>query len=85
MSNLMCISSPMTQPSYFLLTQLNTVLLAFNSEKWEVLKISRKKTTVIHYCILYGVVLKAVTHAKYLGVHPTENLKWNMQISEIVA
>ena len=59
--------------------------MAFNPEKCKVLRISRKKTTSFHNYILHGVVLKAVTHAKFLGVHLTKDLKWNIQISKIVA
>ena len=63
----------------------NDWLMEINPEKCEVLGISRKKTTIFYDYILHGVVLKAVTHAKYLGVHLTKNLKWNIQISKIVA
>ena len=59
--------------------------MEFNPEKCEVLRISRKKTVIVHDYVLHGTVLKSVKNTKYLGVHLAQDLKWNIHISKIVA
>ena len=60
-------------------------LMAFNPEKCEVLRISRKKTVIYFDYILHGKILRSVKSAKYLGVELSHNLKWNAQIGKATA
>ena len=56
-----------------------------NVTKWEVFLISPSKTPFQHTYYLHGTPRKEVDHAKYLGIWPSKDLKWNRHIDEITA
>ena len=58
--------------------------MAFNTDKCQVLRVSRKRDPLIHEYILHGKILESVDSAKYLGVSITSDLCWNQHISNIV-
>jgi hypothetical protein len=51
-------------------------LMEFNSDKCEVLRVTRKKSMIHHDFTLYGKVLRSVTSARYLGLQLSHDLKW---------
>ena len=59
-------------------------LMEFNTDKCQVLRVSRKRDPLIHEYILHGKILESVDYAKYLGVSITSDLCWNQHISNIV-
>ena len=58
--------------------------MEFNTDKCQVLRVSRKRDPLIHEYILHGKILESVDSAKYLGVSITSDLCWNQHISNIV-
>ena len=60
-------------------------LMEFNSDKCEVLRVTRKKSMIHHDYTLHGKVLRSVTSARYLGVQLSHDLKWNSHISNVTA
>ena len=57
--------------------------IAFYPDKWNVLTISRSKTSVkFNYCF-HGHVLESVEQAKYPGVAISEDFKWYRHIKDI--
>ena len=56
-------------------------LMAFNPDKCEVIRITRK-TTLFNYT-LHGVGLKETDTAKYLGVNISSDLSWAKHINQI--
>ena len=59
-------------------------LMEFNTDKCQVLRVSRKRDPLIHEYILHGKILESVDSAKYLRVSITSDLCWNQHISNIV-
>ena len=59
-------------------------LMEFNTDKCQVLRVSRKRDPLIHEYILHGKILESVDSAKYLVVSITSDLCWNQHISNIV-
>ena len=59
-------------------------LMAFNPDKFEVIRITNKKkpTRVFNYT-LHGVGLKETDSAKYLGVNISRDLSWAKHINQI--
>ena len=57
--------------------------MAFHLEKCEVIQITTKKKPIQHNCILHGHTLSSVPHIKYIGVHISQDLKWNSHINFI--
>ena len=49
-------------------------LMEFNTDKCQVLRVSRKRDSLIHEYILHGKILESVDSAKYLGVSITSDL-----------
>ena len=62
----------------------STWLMEFNTDKCQVLRVSRKRDPLIHEYILHGKILESVDSAQYLGVSITSDLCWNQHISNIV-
>ena len=59
--------------------------MEFNPEKCELLRITRKRTAIERQYTIHGKVLKEVKNTKYLGVHPSSDLKWNCHIDKITS
>ena len=57
--------------------------MAFNTEKCNVISITRKKTPIKHNYKLHGQTLEAVNSAKYLGVNITSELRWSDHIAKV--
>ena len=57
-----------------------TIHNSFHPEKCEVIHITTKKTHILHIS-LHGHTLSSVPQIKYLGVHISQDLKWNLQIN----
>ena len=55
----------------------------FNPNKCQVLHISKSRHPAQHIYMLYGQVLEAMDHAKYLGVDISKDLSWNTHINRI--
>ena len=54
-----------------------------NPSKCQVLHITRARTPIRHQFVLYGQVLEAVDHAKYLGREISHDLNWNTHIQNL--
>ena len=59
--------------------------MELNPEKCELLRITRKRTTIEQQYTLHGKVLKEVKNTNYLGVHLSSDLKWNCHIDKITS
>ena len=59
-------------------------LMEFNTDKCQVLRVSRKRDPLIHEYILHGKILESVDSAKYLGVSITSDPCWNQHISNMI-
>ena len=57
--------------------------MSFHPEKCEVIHITTKKKPIIHNYTLHGHTLSSVPQIKYLGVHISQDLKWNSHINFI--
>ena len=55
--------------------------MSFHPEKCEVIHITTKKTPILHSYFLHGHILSSVPQIKYLGVHISQDLKWNSHIN----
>jgi len=55
-------------------------LMEFHPSKCNILRITKKKTKVIHNYTLHGHILKEVSSAKYLGVTISDDMSWNRHI-----
>ena len=51
--------------------------MSFHPEKCEVIHITTKKTPNLHSYSLHGHILSSVPQIKFLGVHISQDLKWN--------
>ena len=54
--------------------------MSFHPEKCEVIHITTKKKPILHKYTLHGHTLSSVPQIKYLGVHFSNDLKWNTHI-----
>ena len=57
--------------------------MSFHPEKCEVIHITTKKKPILHKYTFYGHTLSSVPQIKYLGVHISNDLKWNSHINSI--
>ena len=57
--------------------------MSFHPEKCEVIHITTKKKPILHKYTLHGHTLSSVPQIKYLGVHISNDLKWNSHINSI--
>ena len=55
--------------------------MAFNTTKCNVLRITRRQTPIIFD--YYDRALEAVNITKYLGIHLSEDLRWNEHVRNI--
>ena len=58
-------------------------LMAFNPDKCEVIRITNKKTPIIHDYKLHGKILQTTKNTKYLGVTINDKLSWSKHINQI--
>ena len=58
-------------------------LMAFNPDKCEVIRITNKKTPIIHDYELHGKILQTTKNTKYLGVNINDKLSWSKHINQI--
>jgi hypothetical protein len=59
--------------------------MAFNVDKWNVIHITRARTTTKHPYVMHDQQLEIVTETKYLGITISNNLSWNNHINNIEA
>ena len=59
--------------------------MSFHPEKCEILRITRKRTTIVRDYILHGKKLPSADMTKYLGVTITSDLRWNKHIDTITS
>ena len=57
--------------------------MELNTQKCQVITVTRKRTRIKHQYFLNGAALDAVTSTKYLGITITQDLKWNRHIANI--
>ena len=58
-------------------------LMAFNQDKCEVIRITKKKTPFFHDFKLHGLTLKSEKNVKYLGVNISDDLSWTKHINQL--
>ena len=58
-------------------------LMAFNPEKCEVIRITKKKKTVLFDYKLHGITLQLTKNAKYLGIQISDDLAWSKHINQM--
>ncbi|CAB3978668.1 Hypothetical predicted protein [Paramuricea clavata] len=57
--------------------------MAFNTTKCNVLRITRRQTPIIFDYKLHDRALEAVSITKYLGIHLSEDVRWNEHVRNI--
>ena len=57
--------------------------MAFNPNKWEVIRVTKKKKPIIFDHKLYGTTFQTIKNAKYLGLNISEDLSWTEHINQI--
>ena len=60
-------------------------LMAFNPDKCEVIKITKKKDPIIDDYKLHGITLQITKKAKYLGLNISDDLSWSKHINQTIA
>ena len=58
-------------------------LMAFNPEKCEVIRITKKKKTVLFDYTLHGITLQLTKNAKYLSIQISDDLAWSKHINQM--
>ena len=61
----------------------STWQMAFNPDKCEVLRVTKKKNIVNAHYTIHGTELQNVDSAKYLGVSIQESLSWKVHVNNI--
>ena len=62
----------------------NRWLMEFNTDKCQVLRVTRERDPLYHEYTLHGKTLESVDSSNYLGVTIPSDLRWNQHISNIV-
>ena len=57
--------------------------MAFNPDKCEVIRITKKKKTIISDYKLHAKTLQTTRNAKYLGLNISDDLSWSKHINQI--
>ena len=58
-------------------------LMAFNPDKCEVIRITKKKKPILHDYKLHGLTPQSAKNAKYLGVNISDDLSWTKHINQL--
>ena len=58
-------------------------LMAFNPEKCEVIRITKKKKTVLFDYTLHGITLQLTKNSKYLSIQISDDLAWSKHINQM--
>ena len=58
-------------------------LMAFNPDKCEVIRITKKKTPILHDYKLHGLTLQSTKNVKYLGANISDDLSWTKHINQL--
>ena len=58
-------------------------LMAFNPDKCEVIRITKKKTPILHDYKLHDITLQSTKNVKYLGVNISGDLSWTKHINQL--
>ena len=61
----------------------NEWLMAFNPDKCEVIRITKKKTHILHDYKQHGITLQSTKNVKYLGVNISDDLSWTKHINQL--
>ena len=59
------------------------LLMAFSPDKCEVIRITKKKKTILFDYQLHGKILQTTRNAKYLGLNISDDLSWSKHINQI--
>ena len=59
-------------------------LMAFNPEKCEVIRITKKKKTVLFDYKLHCITLQLTKNAKYLSIQISDDLAWSKHINQMI-
>ena len=57
--------------------------MAFHPDKCEVIRITKKKTPILHDYKLHGLTLQSTKNVKYLGVNISDDLSWTKHINQL--
>ena len=57
--------------------------MEFNTEKCEVIRVSKKKSSSLFPYKLHNVELRYTKNAKYLGIAISQDLSWNTYVENI--
>ena len=60
-------------------------LMAFNPDKCEVIRITKKKNPIIFDYKLHGITLQSTKNNKYLGLTISDDLTWSKHIKQTAA
>ena len=60
-------------------------LMAFNPDKCEVIRITKKKNPIIFDYKLHGITLQSTKNTKYLGLTISDDLTWSKHIKQTAA
>ena len=57
--------------------------MAFNPDKCEVIRITKKEKPILHDYKLHGLTLQSTKNAKCFGVNISDELSWSKHINQL--